>query len=232
METNLEHKIAEAYKKKDATTSYHQKDELWNRISNGQNSKLGIHGFWRIAAILLAVFFVAGAFSNILFLNNYKTKIVHIERKNYELQTIVDSLQNIAPQIVTEIKYIEKEKPVYIQLEKVSDLSESDSEEVGKLKNEIILQTKQFELETKILQIKTDSLLNELIVLNNVLNKKSDALQIEKHTQSNLVELKTEKYEMPLQQPAKPANPKLKIQFFPSTNEKSNFDMNTTIFKK
>lgn len=232
METNLEHKIAEAYKKIDTSTSYPHKDELWDRIYNAQKSQIGLHGFWRIAAVLLAVFFVTGAFSSILFLNNYKTKIIQIEKRNFELQTIVDSFQNITPQIVTEIKYVEKEKTVYIPVEKVSGTSGAKSEEIEKLKNEIILQSKQFELETKILQIKTDSLLNELIVLNSALNKNSDALQNEKHTQSNLIELKTEKYEMPLQKPTQPTNPKLKIQLFPSTNKKTSFDMNTTIFKK
>ncbi len=118
MKTNLEHKVAEAYKKKDASTSYQNRDELWNRISNTRNSKLGVHGLWRIAAVLLAVFFITGAFSSILLINYNKSRIVQLERRNYELQILVDSLQNIAKQTVTEIKYIEKEKPVYIRVEK------------------------------------------------------------------------------------------------------------------
>ncbi|MBK6285456.1 MAG: hypothetical protein IPF54_24825 [Draconibacterium sp.] len=95
MKTNLEHKVAEAYKKRDASTSYQNRDELWNRISNTRNSKLGVHGLWRIAAVLLAVFFITGAFSSILLINYNKSRIVQLERRNYELQILVDSLQSI-----------------------------------------------------------------------------------------------------------------------------------------
>jgi hypothetical protein len=232
MKTNLEHKIAETFKKQDASTSYHHKDELWNRISNSRNSKFVNHGFWRIAAVLLAIFFITGAFSSILLINHNKSKIVQLERRSNELQILADSLQNIAKQTVIEIKYIEKEKPIYIQVEKEPGLTEAKSEEIEKLKNKIILQTKQFELETKNLQIKTDSLLNEIIVLNMALSNKTDAVQKGKHPQSNLVDVKPEKLEMPLQQKFQQDNPKLKLHLFSNPNEKTNFDMNSTIFKK
>ncbi|HPE76778.1 MAG TPA: hypothetical protein PLC80_11865 [Draconibacterium sp.] len=232
METNLEHKVAEAYKKQDASTNYQNKDELWKRISNTRNSGLPVNGFWRIAAVLLAIFFITGAFSAILFINYNKSRIALLENKNYDLQVLVDSLQFAEKQIVTKIEYVEKEKPVYIRVEKKSTLTEAENEEIGKLKSKIILQTKQFELETKNLQIKTDSLLNEIIALNIALGNKTNSIQSEKHGQPNFIELKSEKYEMPLQQNSQTANPKMKLQLFSSPNEKTNFDMNSTIFKK
>ncbi len=87
-------------------------------------------------------------------------------------------------------------------------------------------------METKNLQIKTDSLLNEIIVLNTALSNKTNATQSEKHPQSNLIELKPEKFEMPVQQNFHPVNPKMKLQLFSNPSEKTNFDMNSTIFKK
>ncbi len=87
-------------------------------------------------------------------------------------------------------------------------------------------------METKNLQIKTDSLLKEIIVLNIALSNKTNATQSEKLPQSNLIELKPEKFEMPVQQNFHPVNPKMKLQLFSNPNEKTNFDMNSTIFKK
>ena len=232
MENHLEHKIAEAYQKKDASTSYPQKRLLWNRISNEQKSKSEVNGLWRVAAVFLAVFFITGAFAGILFVKNNMNQLAQVQKSNYELRVIVDSLQNKSPQTNTEIKYIEKEVQVFVPVEKEVAANEDDKEQLLSLKQENIQLKKQFEIETGIWQNKTDSLKLEIVALNNTLMEKSNAQNNEKNPPSNVFELKTEKYEMPLQQTTPPANPKMKLQLFTDPNEKTNFDMNTTIFKK
>jgi len=232
MEKNLEHKIAEAFQNKDASTKYPGKEELWNRISNAQNSNAGVLGFWRAAAVILAMFFIGGAFSSILFINKKTNQLVQSERLNSELQNTVDSLLSITTETITEIKYIEKEVQVFVPFEKKLDKSEFEKEKILALQNENIQLRKQSKTEAGVWQNKTDSLVRELLVLNKMLEEKNNAADEIEKAQKNVVELKPEKYEMPLQQPTQSANPKLKIQIFPNPVEKTNFDMNTSIFKK
>jgi len=232
MEKHLEHKITEAYCKKDASASYPQKKELWIRISNAQKSKSGVSGLGRVAAVFLAVFFITGAFAGILIVKNNMNQLAQFEKSNYELRVIVDSLQNISPQTKTEIKYIEKEVQVFVPVENEVAKNKDDKEQLLTLKQENIQLKKQFKIETGIWKNKTDSLTLELAVLNNTLKEKSNAQKTENNPPSNVFELKTEKYEMPLQQTTPSANPKMKLQLFTDPNEKTNFDMNTTIFKK
>jgi len=232
MEKNLEHKIAEAYLKKDGEINYPKKKELWDRISKEHQSKSGVHGIWRIAAILIAVFFITGAFAGfVLFKKNLK-QLVTVEKSNYELHFIVDSLQNVTPWTITEISYIEKEVKVFVPVENKIISNRVEKEQFLALQNENNRLNKQFEIETAIWKNKTDSLLQEIVALNNTLMENGKTKNKEKTASSNVVELKPEKYEMPLQQPTHSANPKLKIQIFPNPNEKTNFDMNSSILKK
>ncbi len=232
MEKNLEHKIAEAYQKKDAEINYPKKKELWDRISKEHQSKSVVHGFWRIAAILIAVFFITGAFAGFVLLKKNLKQLATVEKSNYELRTIVDSLQNASPRTITEIKYITEEVKVFVPVENKINSNMVEKEQFFALKNENSRLNKQFEIETAIWKNKTDSLLQELVVLNNTLKEKEKTQNKVKNPSSNVVELKPEKYEMPLQQPTHSANPKLKIQIFPNPDEKTNFDMNSSILKK
>jgi hypothetical protein len=232
MEKNLEHKIADAYQKKDVSASYPQKKELWNRISIAQKPKSGVSGLWRVAAVFLAVFIITGAFAGMLIVKNNISKLAQVEKSNYELRVIVDSLKNISPQTNTEIKYIEKEVQVFVPVEKEVASNNDTKEQLLTLKQENIQLKTQFEIEAGIWQNKTDSLKLEIVALNNTLREKSNAQNNEKNPPSNVFELKTEKYEMPLQQKTPPANPKMKLKLFTDPSEKTNFDMNTTIFKK
>lgn len=232
MEKHLEHKIEEAYQKKDVSTSYPQKEELWSRISNAQKSKSAVHGFWRVVAVLLAVFFITGAFSSILFINKNMKQLVHVEKTNYELHVIVDSLQNLTPRTITEIKYIEKEVKIFVPVEKGLVTNTLEKEQIKMLTQENIQLKKQFKTESAIWQNKSDSLKQELIVLNKTIEIKSDIQKKAKTPSSDVVELKPGKYEIPLQQPTQSANPKMKLQLFSNPDEKTNFDMNSTIFKK
>lgn len=229
---NLEHKIAEAYQKKDGEINYPKKKELWDRISKEHQSKSVVHGFWRIAAILIAVFFITGAFAGFGLLKKNMKQLATVEKSNYELRIIVDSLQNITPRTITEIKYITEEVKVFVPVENKVNSNKADKEQFLALKNENIRLNKQFEIETAIWINKTDSLLQELVALNNTLKEKEKTQNKLKITSSNVVELKPDKFEMPLQQPTHSTNPKLKIQIFPNPDEKTNFDMNSSILKK
>ena len=229
---NLEHKIAEAYQKKDGKINYPNKKELWDRISKEHQSKSVVHGFWRIAAILIAVFFITGAFAGFGLLKKNMKQLATVEKSNYELRIIVDSLQNISLRTITEIKYVKEEVKVFVPVENKVNSNKAEKEQFLALKNENIRLNKQIELETAIWKNKTDSLLQELVALNNTLKEKEKTQNKLKITSSNVVELKPEKFEMPLQQPTHSTNPKLKIQIFPNPDEKTNFDMNSSILKK
>lgn len=232
MEKSLEHKIAEAYQKKDNEINYPKKKELWDRISKEHQSKSGVHGFWRIAAILLTVFFITSVFAGFVLLKKNMKQLATVEKSNYELRIIVDSLQNAAPRTITETKYIEKEVQVFVPVENKINSNKIEKEQFLVLQNENNRLNKQLEIETAIWKNKTDSLFQELVTLNNILKEKDKTKNKEKTASSNVVELKPEKYEMPLQQPTHSANPKLKIQIFPNPVEKTNFDMNSSILKK
>ena len=229
---NLEHKIAEAYQKKDGEINYPNKKELWARISKEQQSKSVVHGFWRIAAILFAVFFITGAFAGFELLKKNMKQLATVEKSNYELRIIVDSLQNVSPRTITEIKYVKEEVKVFVPVENKVNSNKADIEQFLALKNENIRLNKQFEKETAIWKNKSDSLLKELVALNNSLKEKEKTQNKLKNPSSNVVELKPDKFEMPLQQPTHSTNPKLKIQIFPNPDEKTNFDMNSSILKK
>jgi hypothetical protein len=232
MEKHLEHKIAEAYQNKDASINYPQKDKLWNRISNEKNWQSGVHGLWRIAAVLLAVFFISSAIAGVLIVNNKVKQLAQIERKNYELQTVLDSLQKITPQTITELKYIEKKVQVFVPVENDPDEDNIEKEQIKVLSLENIQLKKQIEKESIICQNRNDSLIQEIIALNKSIENKSQTAAKANNSAANVVELKTEKYEMPLQQTTQSVNPKMKIQLFSNPSEKTNFDINSTILKK
>ena len=232
MEKHLEHRIADEFQKKDADTNYLRKEELWNRISNARNLKKRVHSFWRIAAVLLAVFFITGAFANFQVINAKLKQLAEAEKKTFKLQNTLDSLLNNTPGTITEIKYIEKEVKVFVPVEKDLATNKSENELLEKLKQENIQIKKQWKTETEIWQNKADSLLLELIALNKRTEINSGVTEKVETPASGVVELKPEKFEVPLQQMPKTENPKMKIRLFSNPGEKTNFDMNSTILKK
>ena len=232
MEKHLEHRIADEFQKKDADANYPRKEELWNRISNARNLKKRVHSFWRIAAVLLAVFFITGAFANFQVINAKLKQLAEAEKKTFKLQNTLDSLLNNTPGTITEIKYIEKEVKVFVPVEKDLATNKSENELLEKLKQENIQIKKQWKTETEIWQNKADSLLLELIALNKRTEINSGVTEKVETPASGVVELKPEKFEVPLQQMPKTENPKMKIRLFSNPGEKTNFDMNSTILKK
>lgn len=232
MEKHLEHRIADEFKKMDAEANYPQKEELWNRISNARNLKKRVHGIWRIAAVLLAVFFITGAFANFQFINAKIKQLSLAEKKTNELENTVDSLLNNASHVITEIKYVEKEIKVFVPVEKELATNKSDNEQFEILKQENIQIKKQWKKEVEIWQDRTDSLRQELTALNRSTDKEENVTHKGASSATNIVELKPDKYEVPLQQTPKTENPKMKIRLFSNPGEKTNFDMNSTILKK
>jgi hypothetical protein len=232
MEKNVELKVKEAFQNRDATVEYERKDELWERISNGQKLNTGVNMMWKIAAVLFAVFLITGAFAVFLSTKKLQKQLTDSEKRNFELNLIIDSLQKVTTLSGTEIKYIEKEVKVFVPVENkvMSDVIEKQQFE--NLKQENNLLKKQLDFEMINWQNKTDSLVRELLVLNNLLEQNTSYSEKLKNTQTNVVEIKPDKYEPPLQQKLQSSNPKLKIQLFPNSTGKTKFDMNTSIFKK
>ena len=228
MEKQWEHKIKEAFQKKDESFKYEKKDELWNRISGYVGQTKGVATFWRVAAIFLALIAFSGTFAAISIYQKQFEKIEIVETQNSKLKCIVDSLQNIEPEKITEIKYIEKEKIVYREIEQ-SSMENNDSE------------IQIINLENKILQLNEvlESTSNELQITRDSLNFAYAELQNSKTDRKNKTELKTSNFKLKIervQEQLQPAiiesSPKMKVQLFKIQDNNIKFDMNSTLLKK
>ncbi len=231
MEKNLEHKIKEAFQKKDSTVEYSRKDELWNRIENQRNSKRGVSAIWRVAAILFAIFFITAAIAGILVIDKNQNLNFELKNEINRLKHTADSLQNIQPKILTETKIVEKEVPVYLQSKAQSKTSEEDKiriEELSKRNSSLQLQLIS---EKRKFQHETDSLKHELLALQTDMQKTAIP-ENQRDNESNLIELISENYDTLYQQKPKTENPKLKLQLFNNPAQNEQIQMNSNIFKK
>ena len=228
MEKQWEHKIKEAFQKKDESFTYEKKEELWNQISGHVIQTKGVATFWRVAAIFLALIAFSGSYAAFSTYQKQLEKIEVVETQNSKLKSIVDSLQNIEPEKITEIKYIEKEKIVYREVEQ-SSFENNDSEiQIKNLENKIfqlnkVLESTSYELET------TRDSLN--FVYAELENYKTDS-NVKTKNRTSIFKLKTERVQEQLQPTIIESSPKLKVQLFKLQENNIKFDMNSTLLKK
>jgi hypothetical protein len=228
MEKQWEHKIKEAFQKKDESFTYEKKEELWNRISGYVGQTKGVATFWRVAAIFLALIAFSGSFAAFSTYQKQFEKIETVEAQNSKLKFIVDSSQNIEPEIITEIKFIEKEKIVYREVEQ-SSTGNNDSEiQIKNLENKIfqlnqVIESTSFELQTT-----RDSL---DFAYAEMENSKTDSKNKTEIKTSNF-KLKTERVQNQLQPVIIESPPKMKVQLLKIQDSNINFDMNSTLLKK
>ena len=228
MEKQWEHKIKEAFQKKDESFTYDKKEELWNRISGHVIQTKRVANFWRVAAIFLALIAFSGSYAAFSTYQKQLEKIEIVETQNSKLKSIVDSLQNIEPEKITEIKYIEKEKIVYREVEQ-SSIENNDYEiQIKNLENKIFQLNKVLESTSYELQTTRDSL---NFVYAELENYKTDS-NVKTEYRTSIFKLKRERVQEQLQPTIIESSPKLKVQLFKLQENNIKFDMNSTLLKK
>lgn len=231
MEKNLEHKIKEAYKKKDSTVEYSRRDELWKRIEQQQNSRKGVVAFWRIAAILFAIFFITGAFAGMMIISKSQNRNDELASENIRLKNHLDSLQHIQPKVITETKIVEKEVPVYIRTDRPAKSTGEDKSIIEELRNRNNALQLQLNIENTNLRNEIDSLKYELLSLKSETQKNvKPATQTTK--EPGVIKLKSENYDTLYQKKPNTENPKIKLQLFNNPAQKEQVQMNSSIFKQ
>jgi len=230
MEKNLEHEIVKAFQEKDSRQAYPRKDRIWQQLETNLKKTKGTHIFWRIAAIVLGFFLIAGAFAAISIVNHQKNVNKLLQKENINLLQAIDSLQNITPEIITETKIIEKEVPVYIQTEIQHQKNMPEGGRILDLTLENNLLKTQIISEREELQTKIDSISRELLTLKTNVSKISEPEGKNKKTE--IIELKSEVYDTLYQKKSKTENPKIKLQLFTNPGKKEQMQMNSNIFNK
>lgn len=226
MEQQWEHKIKNTYQTQDANASFARKEELWLRIADGREK--GVAAFWRIAAIFFAILLFGGVFASPGILNKHKLERQLLENKNRKLDLVVDSLLNVQPEKVTEIKLVETKKIVYKTVEVLKpspDFNETKNDKLvleNKNLSSDILQLK------KQLELKNDSL---LIARNDSQTQKNETLEPPKPKDYSF-KLKAEKVPDRLKSDLIKTNPELKLQLFNSQKNNIKFDTNSTLLRK
>lgn len=227
MEQPLENRIAEAYRKKDEAYSYKNKEELWQRISQ-QTTKKGVAAFWRVAAIFLALIAFGGAFAAISVYKTGEKNVAEWEMKNRQLESIVDSLQNLVPEKITEVQIVEKEKIVYRDVIKTIETNVNYSAAFTAMENEVVLLTKKLNETNLALKEKQDRL--ELAFLEiEALNSR---LEKEQEEQIKEFRLKPERVKDQMKELKTEPSPKMKLQLLKVPNENINYDLNSSLLKK
>ena len=228
MEQPLENRIAEAFHKKDSASSYKKKDELWQKIVLLLAAKKGVATFWRVAAVILALITFGGAFAAITIFENEKVKLADLEKKNRQLEIVIDSLQNVMSEKVTEIKIVEKEKIIYRDVRIPAQKNDNSSAETSILEEEIAQLTKRLNNTSSELQetrASLDSALADLANLNKVKSKTSEEPNQD-------FRLKPERLKDQMQEIKTEPSPKMKLQFLKVPNENMKYDTNSSLLKK
>ncbi|NQU52622.1 MAG: hypothetical protein HQ522_08790 [Bacteroidetes bacterium] len=228
MEQHWEHKIAEAYKAKDAKTSYENKDELWSKISGGMAHSKGVAAFWKVAAIFLALVMFSGAFAAVSILNNQNIKLAEIENQNLKLQGVVDSLMNSKPVKVIEIQVVEKERLIYKEVVVQAKKEQTFDSDVLKMEVEIKQLHEQLLISKQKNQLTIDSLMFARLEIEN---RKNIEQNISEKKKQNF-KLKPEKVKDQMQQNLMEPTPKMKIQLFKIQDNNIKYDTNSTLLKK
>lgn len=224
MEKQLEHKIKQAFQKKDENSSFAKKDELWFSISNEIGSSKGVATFWKVAAVVLALITFGGAFATVSVLRNQKEKLTEIEGQGLKLQHLVDSLMNIEPETITEIQIVEKEKLVYKEILVPVNRGQTYELEKGELKNEVKQLNEELLKWKQNLQLVTDSLRIARAEIETGKHEKTVRTEENKHN----FKLKTEKAKDQEQPNLIKQTPKLKLQLFKTQSGNMKFDTSYT----
>ena len=227
MEMQWEHKIKEAFHKRDENSSFKNKDNLWKRISENIGKSKGIPVFWRAAAIVLAFLFMGGAFASITRMNEQKNKLAESRNTNRQLHLIIDSLQNTEPVVVTETQFIEKEKIVYREIQSLPKAEEKE-QKINELQNDNLQLREQITAAYNDLKTVRDSLRMIRIDLES---KPKFTQTITEHDEQRFT-LKTERVKEQLQPVSSELAPPLRVQLLKIQDKNIRYETNSTLLKK
>ena len=227
---SLEHKIKEAFNQSDTNTTFPHKATMWNRIDRTVHSSKGIAAWWRVAAVFMALFLVAGVYAGFNIHKNQQDTLRDLQSKNTELQHIIDSILASPVQTKTETKIVEK----VIYRDRTVPLNKADIniEWQGKYRQledstQIILtrQKMEYQKEKERLQKALQRAKEELYVL-----QKQNQQTQKKENEPFL--LKSEQVNMGIQNNSVPKNPDIELKVFPRNFTENKNDINRTLLKK
>jgi predicted RND superfamily exporter protein len=229
---NLEHNIKEAFAANDAKTKLANKGGMWNRLDNQMGRRKGVAAFWRIAAVLLGVFLLTGAFAAITYKTKQQVEIDQMEKENTSLHTTIDSLISLPAIAKTEIQIIEKEKVVYRDRETVQQNLNSEKyweKRYGKLADSsdlIFASNKKQQQEIILLTEELAQMKQEFIELEQSIKTET------KEESTAPFELKSERVDLDVSKKPAIKNPDLKMKVFQKNFIENRNNLNKNIFKK
>ena len=227
MENHLEHKIKEAFKKKDDSMSFSGKEKLWNSISNELVHSNGVASFWRIAAIILALVAFGSVFGAVSIFQNSAKNSQEIQTKNEILQKEIDSLLNVKPELLKETVIVEREKIVYRDAKPPKEKATFKVNTSDDFKNEIVRLKSKLEQADYAMKIVKDSLelaRNELSKFKSLDQEKQDEI-------THLFELKSERVKDQMQPVKSDEAPKMKLQIL-KLQDNIKHETGSTLLKK
>lgn len=229
---NLEHNIKEAFAGQDTNTKLENKADMWNRLDSTMGRRKGVAALWRVAAILLGVFFLTGAFAALNYRAKQQIKLEKIEMENTSLQITIDSLFSLPLATKTEIKIVEKEKLVYRDRPIVQQ--KADSEKYWEKRYEELADSTELLLANNIKQAREIEQLNEVLAQTKqeFTHREQDLKKKTENENTAPFELKSERVEVGISKTPVAKNPDLKMKVFEKNFIENRNNLNSTIFKK
>ena len=226
---NLEHNIKEAFAAQDAKTKLVDKKGMWNRLDGTMGRRKGVAALWRVAAILLGVFFLTGAFATLKFRAIKQTEIERLKMDNLSLLATIDSLGSLPVATKTEVQIVEKEKLVY--RDKIVVQKNPDTEKHWEQKYQLLADSTALILASNKKQIQR---LDEELI-----DAKNELIQLEQGSTKETTnektapfELKSERVEVGVSKTPAAKNQELKMKVFQKNFIENRNNLNKNIFKK
>jgi len=228
---NLEHNIKEAFAAQDAKTKLADKGGMWNRLDSTMGRK-GVAAFWRVAAVLLGVFLLTGAFAAFNMGAKQHTELKNVEMQNVALIATVDSLLALPASIETKLQVIEKEKVVYRDRPVLQQ--NASAEGYWKEKYKVMADSSNQILASNRTHLQKISLLEqELTLAKTKLLKLEQGLMQEKEKETTApFELKSERVEIGISKKPAVKTPEMEMKVFQKNFIENRNNLNSTIFKK
>ncbi len=228
---NLEHKIKEAFAKNDAQTSFPGKDAMWNRMDETMHRSKGVAAWWRVAAVFIGLFLVAGVYAGLNYHSKQQVRFEGLQSENAELRHTIDSLLAIPIQRAVDTKIVEK----VVYRERVISAKKTNADlrwqkKYMQLKDSTqILLTNQktaFQQEIEQREAELTKIKDELVVLQS-----QSQSQKQQKKKNEPFQLKSERVELGTQNSSAPRNPDIELKIFPGNFTENKNDLNKLLLK-
>ena len=186
--------------------------------------------FWRAAAVVLAFFLFGGLFASVYTYMGQKHKINELTNKNHQLIQQLDSLKQVSPTVVTEVKYLDKEHIIYVKQPETkagiaTNAEKTGDKELSGLKDEIKAIEKAHQQEIDKLKHQLADYESELLAQKS--RQENDSANTRPYFQLKPSGVKEE-----MQNPIKISSPKMELKLFNNSMEDRNIDSNISLMKK